>query len=453
MRRVLTAALFSTTLTLPAGAPVAARSSVGDARITAAVDAYLRPLIAIDAFQGVVLVARGDRILVQKGYGLANVELGVPNTPERVFRIASLSKPFTEVALGRLMEEHRLSLDDSLARFLPGFPNGGRITLDLLRTHRAGIVSRNSIPYDEEANAPNTLDSLVRWIAAQPLDFEPGAKERYSNGGYAVLARVIERASAMSYADYLGHAVLEPLGLTHTRHEADQMLIPGRAYGYQPSPSERHALRLAPFQQMATKTGGGSLVSTAGDLRRFLRAFDHDNVIHRSTWERLFGRDSIQSFQGRCPGFNVFMLRDFAHDVDVVVLANNYASGMVGTVGTDLLALAVGRAAEPPRWRADEPTDSSIARRWAGRFHTVGGRLPYGEGPFELRWERGGVVFCIGDEPLDVLLPQGNGAYLLRNLWSELRLPDATGGGRPTLRPLWLKRDPVPLERLAAAGP
>src|SRR5262245_14050846 len=86
-----------------------------------------------------------------------------------------------------------------------------------------------------------------------------------------------------------------------------------------------------------------------------------------------------------------------------------------------------------------------MAQRWLGRYHTAGGRLPYGEGPFELRWEHGGIEFCVGDEPADYLLPQGDGRYLLRNLWSELRLPP--GDAPATLRPLWLDREPVRLER------
>src|SRR5262245_35653749 len=134
--------------------PCTGAAAGADASLTAAADAILQPLIDLGVFQGAVLVARGDRVLLEKGYGFANVELGVPNTPERVFRIASLSKPFTEVALGRLIETGKLDLDTPLARFLPAAPSADRITLRMLLTHRAGIPSRNSIPYDEEARQP-----------------------------------------------------------------------------------------------------------------------------------------------------------------------------------------------------------------------------------------------------------------------------------------------------------
>jgi hypothetical protein len=120
---------------------------------------------------------------------------------------------------------------------------------------------------------------------------------------------------------------------------------------------------------------------------------------------------------------------------------------MVASVGSDLLTLARGGRPEAPARRGDVPADSLSARRWLGRYHTVQGLLPYGAGPFELRWQNGGLVFSIDREPVDYLLPQGNDAFLLRNLWSELRLP-VTGGAPATLRPLWLDRPPAALERI-----
>src|SRR5262249_39685192 len=150
MRRLL--ALLAALLVSPAALATsepAGHAVSTDAKLAASVDAYLKPLIGLDVFQGVVLIARGDPVVLARGYGYANVELGVRNTPDHVFRIASLSKPFTQVMLGRLVEQNRLALSDSLSRFLPGFPQGDRITIEMLRTHRAGIPNANSIPFDE----------------------------------------------------------------------------------------------------------------------------------------------------------------------------------------------------------------------------------------------------------------------------------------------------------------
>src|SRR5262245_53632256 len=127
-------------------------------RIDSQVDAYLRPYIDLDLFQGSILIAKGDTVLLTKSYGIANGELAVPNRPTQVFRIASLTKPFTEVALGRLVEQSRIQLSDPLSKYIPDFPKGDSITLEMLRTHRAGIPNQNSIPFDEAASGPNTLD-------------------------------------------------------------------------------------------------------------------------------------------------------------------------------------------------------------------------------------------------------------------------------------------------------
>jgi CubicO group peptidase (beta-lactamase class C family) len=184
---------FTVLLVAACGAAPATSPPTAARGLAAEVDAYLAPLAAIHVFQGAVLVARGDSIVLAKGYGLANLELGIPNTAARVFRIASLSKVFTQVALGKLVDDGKLALTDPLSHFLPGHAHGDRITLEMLRTHRAGIPNENSIPYDEEASAPNTLARLVDKLMGRPLEFEPGARSGYSNGGYALLAAVIEK--------------------------------------------------------------------------------------------------------------------------------------------------------------------------------------------------------------------------------------------------------------------
>jgi CubicO group peptidase (beta-lactamase class C family) len=413
------------------------------------VDAYLQPLRACELFQGVVLVARGDRVLVSKGYGLANAELNVPNTPDRVFRIASLTKPFTELALARLADEHRLALADPLSKYLPGFPSGDSITIEMVMQHRAGIPSMNSIPYDEEAFGTNSLDSLVQMIERTPLAYPPGTQRHYSNGGYAVLAAVIEKASGVSYGDYVGHEILGPMGLLHTQNEPDGMLVVDRAFGYMPSPYRRHALVPAPYQEMNTKVGGGSLISTAADLHRFLRLAYRDGVVSADTWRHLFPpTDSTIAFQGRCPGYNLYVTRDLAHDVDVVVLANNYAAGMVSDIGDDLVALARGVERPRPAWRADVALDSAQAVRYVGSYHATQ-PLPAGQGPFEIRRHGDGLVFSVQGQPVDYMLPQGPGVFVLRNLWCEVRFVDDGGAApRMTIRPLWLKGDAVPTERL-----
>ena len=165
------------------------------------------------------------------------------------------------------------------------------------------------------------------------------------------------------------------LTLGHTGHEGDLMLVPNGAYGYMRSPSQRRGLMPAPFQQIETKTGGGSPISTVGDLDRFLRAMYRDDVINVATWRELFPfADSTIPFKGRCPVSNVCMMRDFEHDLDLVVLCNNYSAGTLASIGQNLAVLMMGHPPQVTHWRADLPSDSTRSQRLAGR--SARGRAP-----------------------------------------------------------------------------
>jgi CubicO group peptidase (beta-lactamase class C family) len=261
---------------------------------------------------------------------------------------------------------------------------------------------------------------------------------------------VIEKVTGQTFAEALAERVLRPLVLAHTREETDGMVVADRAYGYTVSSVARHGLEVAPFQQMATKSGGGSLVSTAGDLHRLLLAMYTEKPIRAETWRKLFPPDSVFTYQGRCPGYNVFMGREFKHDIVVVVLCNNYAAGMVGDIGTDLIAMANGRNVATPGWRADVRADTTRIEPFLGTYKPAPGALPYGDGPYTLRRRAGDVVLELAGQPVDVLIPQAEDRYLLRSIWSELRLVAGEQGRSPsvTLRPLWLTTPALPLERI-----
>jgi len=133
-----------------------------------------------------------------------------------------------------------------------------------------------------------------------------------------------------------------------------------------------------------------------------------------------------------------------------VVLCNNYAAGMVGDIGTDLIAMANGRDVAKPRWRADVKVDSARVAPLIGTYKPEPGALPYGDGPYTLRWRGSQIVLELAGQPADVLIPQGDDTYLLRNLWSEVRVAPAAAGQPPrvTLRPLWLTTEARPLQRI-----
>lgn len=405
--------------------------------LEAAADAYLAPLRALHVFRGVVLVARGDSVLFRKAYGRADLENEVPLTTRSVFRVASITKGFTRALAGRLAERGLVDLDAPIARWLPGFPDADRITLRLLLDHRAGVPNVNSLPYDEEALAPHTLAQLVDSIAKMPLDFEPGAKRSYSNGGYAVATRILELAAGRPYGPLLEDEILRPLGLGHTHSESDGEIVPGRARGYAPSPVAFGRTIRAPFQEMVTKTGGGSLVSTAADLHRWALAVGHAPVLGPATWADLFPDGDSWAETGRCPGYNAALVRD--GDRIAVVLANDYAAGMTYDVARALIDLSNGREPEPLPVTAPAAADSALAAAIPGSYRPPQDYpLPPGAS-LEVHPVDGNLVAYLGDAPVDVLVPQGGRSFLLRSLWSLATFEAPVAGRSPAvvIRPLY----------------
>jgi CubicO group peptidase (beta-lactamase class C family) len=436
---------------LPLLAPPAARAQE-NSELAGSVDRYVQPLVDLDVFSGVVLVARGDSVVLARAYGLADREFGVPNAVDSAFRIASISKSFTRVLVGRLVDRGVLALDDPLSRWLPDFPSADRITIRLLLDHRAGVPSVNSLPFDEEAFAPHSLTGLVDSIARMPLDFEPGTDESYSNGGYAVLALALERATGTSYPSLLETEVLAPLGLARTAHERDGDVVPRLARGYEPGPETFRRMRHAPFQEMMTKTGGGSLVSTAEDLHRWGRALGRDPILRLSTWAELFPDDDFD-LSGRCPGYNAYLKRE--GEWVAIVLANNYAAGAVGNVAAAGIRLAAGRPADPLPVTAPVAVPARDLEPFAGAYALPDGVLPLPPGTRVVVAPAGDdLVATLAGTPVDVLVPQGRRTFLLRALWSTATFDPPVDGRSPGFEVRALYRDAsFRAERVEGARP
>ena len=187
-----------------------------------------------DAPGAAVLVVRGGTVILRKGYGLADLELGVPMDPADVFPICSVTKQFTAVAVLQLVEAGKLKLTDNLGRFVPDCPTGGaEITLTQLLNHTSGIPSVDALPeWQKTLGAGRTPDQWRELARKLPLDFAPGSDWKYSNTGYTLLGRVIEAASGQSYPDYVRSHLFAPAAMTHSYYADRHRLVPRRVRGY-----------------------------------------------------------------------------------------------------------------------------------------------------------------------------------------------------------------------------
>ncbi|HET7233724.1 MAG TPA: serine hydrolase domain-containing protein [Longimicrobium sp.] len=228
----------------------------------------------------VAVIRNGRDTLAYRGYGLADVENGVPATPETVYPIASNTKQFTAAAVMRLVDEKRLALDDPVGRYLPKLPAAWRrIPVRQFLNHTSGIPdSPILLPYEV---AP---DSVLERAGTKPLDFAPGTRWKYSNTGYLVLGRLIEAVSGEPYAQYLETKILAPNGLTETRPCDADALIRHRAAGYE---LDDTTVVNAAYVHVGTSFSAGGLCSTAGGLARWNRALATGRVVSPAAWARM----------------------------------------------------------------------------------------------------------------------------------------------------------------------
>ena len=174
-------------------------------------------------FMGSVLVARGDELLFDKSYGMANLEWSVPNTSTTKFRIGSLTKQFTAAAILLLEERGKLRTEDPIKKYMADAPSAwDKVTVFNVLTHTGGIPSFTSFPdYAQKSLSPMTAGQLVDWFKDRPLDFEPGTKFSYSNSDYVLLGYLIEKLSGQTYETFLKQNIFTPLGMTDSGYDSN----------------------------------------------------------------------------------------------------------------------------------------------------------------------------------------------------------------------------------------
>ncbi|WP_332735533.1 serine hydrolase [Flavihumibacter sp.] len=233
------------------------------------------------------LITEKGKPLYRKAFGMANIELGVPMKPEMVFRIGSITKQFTAIAILQLMEQGKLSLQDEITKFIPDYPvNGKKITIEHLLTHTSGIKSYTSMPsFETIIRKDMKPDELVGFFKNEPMDFDPGAKFLYNNSGYFLLGVIIEKVSGMSYPQYLEKNIFKPLGMVNSYYGTDTRIIPNRAAGYQ---NGEAGIVNADQMSMTLPYAAGSIQSTVDDLFLWHKAVHGYKLVKKETLQKAF---------------------------------------------------------------------------------------------------------------------------------------------------------------------
>lgn len=351
-------------------------------QIAAKIDEYMAASMAADDFSGSLLVARDGQPIFNKSYGFANIELGVPNTPQTVFRIASITKPFTATAIMMLQERGKLKVGDSICKYLADCPDAWQpITIKNLLTHTSGIPNYLNFPgYLSNIALPVTHEQMIGTFRNKPLEFVPGEKFAYSNSGYYLLGVIIERASGRPYAEFLQENIFAPLGMKQTGDFDNRSIIKNRAAGYSlMNDRPANAIYFDRSQLLAT----GSLWSTTEDLLLFDQALYTEKLVSRKILDEMFtlsvadygygwqvapmfGRPLI-AHGGDTLGF-MGVLQRFTADRTTIILLSNKGYMNILTLARDIPAIVFGEKYELPRKIKAFHVDAKTLQQYTGKF-------------------------------------------------------------------------------------
>lgn len=314
-----------------------------EAEMVKAIDEYLSKSFTTNSPGVAVLAVKDGKVLLRKGYGMANLELGVAIKPEMLFRIGSITKQFTAAGIMMLVEEGKIALDDEITKFLPDYPTqGARITVHHLLNHTSGIKSYTDMPeWITLLRKDLSVSEIIAIFKDQPMTFKPGERFLYNNSGYILLGAIIEKVSGKSYEAFINERIFKPLGMTHSYYDNSTTIIPNRVAGYGLFSS---GFKNADYISMTQPYAAGSLLSSVDDLYTWNTALLAGKVVSQKSlqlmltqtkladgktedygyglmWSDLFGEKAI-SHGGGIHGFATQSVRVQDKNVFVVVFSN-----------------------------------------------------------------------------------------------------------------------------------
>jgi CubicO group peptidase (beta-lactamase class C family) len=326
-------------------------------------------------FNGSVLVSEGGKVILKKGYGLANMEWNIPNKPDTKFRIGSITKQFTSMLILQLVEDGKIGLDGNLSDYLTYYRKdiGEKVTVHHLLTHTSGIPSYTGLPdfFEEISRDPYPVDEFIKTYCSGDLEFEPGSKYVYSNSGYFLLGAIIEEVTGQKYEDVLKANILEPVGMMNTGYDHHDTLIPNRAAGYEKRAGEYVN---APYLDMSLPYAAGSLYSTVDDLYLWDQALYSEKLLSNELKAVMFkphvsaggmyyaygwmvgeksfpkSKDKVKRIAhgGGINGFNTLIDR-LVEDRHLVVLFNNTGGTALGAMSEGIINILYDKPYSLPK--------------------------------------------------------------------------------------------------------
>ena len=421
-------------------------------------DQIVQTFVANNQFMGTALVARGDQVLFNKGYGSANLEWNIPNAPNTKFRLGSVTKQFTAASILLLEERGKLSVGDPVKKYLPDAPAAwDKITIFHLLTHSAGIPNFTGFPdYQKLQLFAATPAELVARFRDKPLEFEPGEKMSYSNSGYVLLSYLIEKTSGDTYEKFVSANIFTPLGMKDSGYDSNSAVIPHRATGY----VYRNGFQHAGFIHMSIPHGAGALYSTTEDLLKWEQGLFGGKVLKPASLEKMTkpfkndyafglvvadkaGRKVIQH-GGGIEGFNT-QLQYYPESKLTVVVLGNVNGGAPDDIANKLAALAQGDTVKLTTERKEITLDPKALSRYVGAYQM-------GSGPTMLITLEGNQLMSkLGNQQPVAIFPESETMFFLKVVDAQLEFPKDDGSGKASQLILHQNGRDMPAKRMDEA--
>lgn len=352
--------------------------------LSSKLEKYMDAQFAVNDFSGTVLVSRNDTILLKKAYGFADYEWKIKNTIDSKFSLASVSKQFTAAAVLQLAENKKLSLEDPINEYFADFPKGEKITIKMLLAHNSGL----QMDFDELYLSKTDLDkdSVYQYIIKKPFLFEPGTSTAYSNIGYYLLARIIEKVSGQTYATFLKEQLFDKAKMYNSGITTNSTIVEKMAKSYY---LENDKLVKNPYINWNFNIGHDGVYSTVDDLYLWNKAlFDSEIILSKESKRKMFTSYNDQDF-----GFG-FLVNPFysqnhqliAHDggffgamtsfnkftndnILITVLSNNQSKSYYIAYG--LAGICFGKEVELPYEHIQTAVDAKIYDQYVGEYENI----------------------------------------------------------------------------------
>ena len=403
-------------------------------------DQVIQPYVANRQFMGSVLVARDGQVIYSKGYGSADLEWDVPNTPSTKFRLGSVTKQFTAASILLLEERGKLSVNDPVKKYVPDAPAAwDKITIFNLLTHTSGIPNFTNFPdYRKLEPFAATAEQLVARFRDKPLDFEPGEKWQYSNSGYVLLGHLIEKITGDSYEKFVRENLFVPLGMKDSGYDSNSAVIPHRASGYV---AGKDGFENAGFIHMSIPHGAGALYSTTEDLLKWERGLFGGTVLKAASLQKMItpfksnyafglqvqtaGGHKVIDHGGGIEGFNT-ELAYYPDDKLTVVVLGNVNGGAPGDIARKLASLAHGETVKLQSERKEITLDPKVLARYVGAYQMAGGPAML------VTLENNQLFSKLGNQNAIPIFAESETMFFPKVVDAELEFTKNDAQGRPT---------------------